>query len=119
MKTIEEIEKGLPTSYKTVLYGLRENNWDVISIDDDNSDWALDHKWIIQSTRENKGFILVLYFFKYEGLYDETDCVIATQENEAEPSPYYGDISIDFDRKHFQKQFDQFLISIHKLRIST
>jgi len=60
MVRIEEIEKQLPVKRKTLLTRLRENNWKVVNVDGDYSDWALDEKWLIESVRENKGFRLIL-----------------------------------------------------------
>ena len=52
MKRIEQIENRLPEKRKALLHCLRANNWTVVGIDDSESDWALDEKWLIESTRE-------------------------------------------------------------------
>ena len=60
MKQIIELEKQLEPKRKSVLYALRDNNWDVTGVENEFSDWALDEKWFIESTRENKGYSLTL-----------------------------------------------------------
>jgi len=78
MKHIEHIEKQLPDKRKALLHSLREHNWNVVGIDDENSDWALDEKWLIESTREHKGAGLTLWMFKHDGIHDGMDRVVAT-----------------------------------------
>ena len=71
MKQIEQIEKHLPAKRKALLHRLREHCWKVIGIDDTGSDWALEEKWLIESTRESRGATLTLWFFKHDGRYEE------------------------------------------------
>lgn len=117
MKKIEHIEKQLPPKRKELLYAIRENNWEVIEINDEYSDWAYDEKWIVQSTRENFGFLIQLWFFKYNGIYDGMDRVVATNIDSEEPNAYCGVPAIEFDGKKFELQLSYFLNQIHNLRI--
>ena len=119
MKKIETIEKYLPPKRKDLLYALRENNWEVIEIKDAHSDWAYDQQWIIKSTRENKGFTLLLWFFKYDGRYDGMNRVAATPFNASQPNAYVGDEpSIEFDGRKFEPQLASFIKLIHEIRRS-
>ncbi len=118
MKKIENIETHLSTKRRTLFLELCENNWKVVEINADNSDWCYDEKWIVESTRESKGFKIQLWFFKYEGLYDGVDRVECTKIDSEKPNPYGGDadFSIWFDGRNFEKQLKLFLENIHKLR---
>src|SRR5690349_4099718 len=102
MKQIEQIEKHLPEKRKALLHCLRANNWKVVGIDDTESDWALDEEWLIESTRENKRAALILLMFKYEGLHDGMDRVVATPRNASQPSAYGSSPSIEFDSGRFE-----------------
>ncbi len=117
MKHIGQIEKHLPGKRKALLQCLRANNWRVVGIDDTESDWALDEKWLIESTRENKGAALTLWMFKYDGLYDGMDRVVATLRDASLPSAYGGSPSIEFDSRQFEQQLDVFMASLHEYRI--
>ena len=121
LKQIEDIEKHLPSKRKALLYSLRENNWEVVRIDDEGSDWGYDQKWVIESTRENKGFIMELWFFKYDGLYDGMDRVVATPYNAEQPHIYSDgtELSIEFDGRKFEKQLSTFIDLIHQTRLTT
>ncbi|MFO1045365.1 MAG: hypothetical protein U0941_26600 [Planctomycetaceae bacterium] len=59
MTPIEQVENRLPEKRKALLHHLRANDWNVVSVDDTESDWALNEKWQIESTRENKGATLI------------------------------------------------------------
>lgn len=118
MNKITVIEKSLASKRRSLLYCLRENNWDVIEINDDYADWAYDEKWVIESTRENKGFTLQLWFFKCEGIHDGMDRVVATLVNEEQPNAYSGEPSIDFDGRKFEPQLSSFMNSIQNFRLS-
>ena len=83
MKQIEQIEKHLPEKRKALLRCLRENDWRVIGVDDADSDWALEEKWLIESTRENRGAAVTLWFFKHDGRYDGFDRVVAAPRRAA------------------------------------
>lgn len=119
MKHIEQIEKHLPEKRKALLRCLRTNNWEVVGIDDTESDWALDEKWLIESTRENKGATLTLWMFKYDGLYDGMDRVVATPRDASQPNAYGGAPSIEFDSRRFEKQLEAFMASLHLYRIGS
>lgn len=117
MKRIEQIEKHLPAKQKALLHCLRENGWEVVGVDDTESDWALGDKWLIESTRENKGASLTLWMFKYDGLHDGMDRVVATARHAPEPNAYGGTPAIEFDMKRFEKQLDAFMAALHEYRI--
>lgn len=121
MKNIEHIERQLPSKHKELLYSLRENNWNVIEVNDEYSDcschWAYEHKWVVASTRENFGFLIQLWFFKYNGIFDGFDCVVATTLDITDPDPYCGSPRIEFEGKKFELQLRYFLNQIHNLRI--
>ena len=117
MVRIEEIEKQLPVKRKTLLIRLRENHWKVVNVDSDYSDWALDDKWLIESVRENKGFRLILWFFKYDGKHDGMDRVVATLVKSGQPDAYGGQPSIEFDGRKFERQLKIFMEALHSLRI--
>lgn len=117
MKHIESIEKHLPDGRKALLHCLRAHNWEVVGIDDTESDWALDEKWLIESTRENKGAALTLWMFKYDGLHDGLDRVVATPRDAPQPSAYGATPSIEFDSRRFEKQLEAFMASLHEYRI--
>ncbi len=118
MKRIEHIEKQLPDKRKALLHSLREHNWKVVGIDDADSDWALDEKWLIESTRENKGVGLTLWMFKYDGIHDGMDRVVATARDAPEPIAYGGTPSIEFDARKFERQLDVFVTSLHEYRVN-
>src|SRR5262249_39623132 len=117
MKRIEQLEKPLPDKRKALLHRLRAHDWEVIAVDDEDSDRALDEKWLIESTRENKGAALALWFFKYDGLYDGMDRVVAAPPEAPQPSAYGGTPSIEFDLRGFEKRLDAFMASLHCYRI--
>jgi len=117
MKHIEQIEKHLPEKRKALLLCLRANNWKVVGIDDTESDWALDEKWLIESTRENKGAALTLWMFKFDGLHDGMDRVVATPRDASQPSAYGGTPSIEFDSRRFERQLEAFMALLHEYRI--
>lgn len=117
MKPIEQIEKHLPEKRKALLHCLRANNWKVIGIDDTESDWVLDEKWLIESTRENKGAALTLWMFRYDGLHDGMNRVVATAPDASQPSAYGGTLAIEFDSRRFEKQLEAFMASLHEYRI--
>ena len=117
MKNIEQIEKHLPEKRKALLHCLRANNWKVVAIDDAESDWAFDEKWLIESTRENKGAALTLWMFKHDGLHDGMDRVVATPRDASQPCAYGGTPSIEFDSRRVEKQLDVFMASLHEYRI--
>ncbi len=117
MKYITDIEKNLPPKRKTLLYNLRKNNWEVVKISNDFSDWIYDEKWIVESTRENKGFQIQLWFFKHNGLHDGVDNVQFTKIDDEMPNPYgERENSIYFDGRKFEYQLGSFLENIHILR---
>lgn len=116
MKRIEQIEKHLTEKRKALLHCLRANNWKVVGVDDTDSDWVLDEKWLIESTRENKGAALTLWMFKYDGLHDGTDRVVATPRQASEPNSYGGTPAIDFDTRKFERQLDSFMVALHEFR---
>ena len=118
MRKIEIIEKHLPSKRKELLYYLRENNWKVVEINDEYSDWAYDEKWIVESTRENYGFLIQLWFFKYNGIYDGMDRVVATKIDSTQPHAYCGTPSVEFDGRKFEAQLFYFLQQIHDLRLN-
>lgn len=118
MNCIEHIEKQLPEKRKALLHSLREHNWKVVGIDDADPDWALDQKWLIESTRENKGAGLTLWMFKSDGIHDGMDRVLATVRDAPEPNAYGGTPSIEFDAGKFESQLDVFMTSLHKYRVN-
>lgn len=111
MKRIEDIEKHLPQKRRALLHCLREHNWEVVGVDDEDSDWALDEKWQIESTRESKGAAVALWFFKHDGNYDGLDRVVATPRDSEEPNAYSGEPAIEFDLRMFERRAD-----LHQLR---
>lgn len=118
MKKIEHIEKHLPQKRKTLLYCLRENYWDVVDVVNEGSSWAFEEKWLVGSTRENKGVSLALWFFRHDGESDGMNRVVATLENSPEPHCYGGDVSIEFDSRKFETQLEIFLSNLHRFRIN-
>ncbi|MDA7493006.1 hypothetical protein N8510_02805 [bacterium] len=118
MKRIEHIEKQLPDKRKALLRSLREHNWKVVEIDDANSDWALDQKWLIESTRENKGGALTLWMFKYDGIHDSMDTVVATARDARAPNAFGGTPSIAFNARKFEGQLDVFMTALHMHRVN-
>ncbi len=116
MKNNEKKEKHLPQKRKALLHRLRENNWMLVGIDDSDSDWALDEKWLIESTCESKGLALTLWMFKHDGLHDGMDRVVATPCGASEPNPYGGTPAIEFDSGRFEKQLDCFMDALHEYR---
>ena len=118
MKRIEHIEKHLPDKRKALLHSLREHNWKVVGIDDSDSGCALDEKWLIESTRENKGAALSLWMFKYDGVHDGMDRVVAIPRDVPEPNAYGGTPSIEFDARRFEKQVEAFMVSLHEYRVN-
>ena len=118
MRQIEQIEKHLPEKRKALLHCLREHDWIVAGIDDEDSDWALDEKWLIESTRENKGAALTLWMFKYDGLHDGLDRVVATPRDRPEPDAYGGTPAIEFDARKFEIQLEPFMTSLNEFRIN-
>ncbi|MBS9768268.1 MAG: hypothetical protein KGV44_12140 [Flavobacteriaceae bacterium] len=118
MKEIEEIEKHLPSKQKSLLFKLRENNWKVVEINDDYSDWCYEKKWIIESVCENKGFQIQLWFFNHGGLYDSVDRVECTKIDTEQPNYYGGneDFTIWFNGRKFEQQLKLFVENIHILR---
>ncbi len=119
MQPIEFIEKHLPDKRKALLQSLRKHNWHVVGIDEANAVWALESKWLIESMREEKGFKLLLWFYKYDGNCDGMDRVVATTLVTSEPSPYSGQPSIEFDLKHFDNQLQSFMSSLNMLRFES
>ncbi len=119
MQPIETIERNLPDKRKSLLRLLRTHNWHVVEFDDAEADWALDSKWLIESTHEEKGYRLWLWFYKYDGKYDGMHRVVATTLDSPEPSPYCGQPSIEFDLKHFDDQLQSFLSSLNTLRFES
>ncbi len=118
MKQIEQIEKHLPAKQKALLYSLRAHNWKVTGIDEGTQDWALEEKWVIESTAENIGFQIALWIFKYNGVHDGLDRVVATTINSPEPDPYGGKITLEFDGRKFESPLKTFMESLHQLRTS-
>ena len=118
MNRIEHIEKQLSDKRKALLHSLREHNWKVVEIDDADSDWALDEKWLIESMRENKGAELTLWMFQSDGIHDGMDRVVATISDAREPNPYGGTPSIEFDTRKFERQLDVFMTSLHNYRVN-
>jgi hypothetical protein len=117
MKRIDQIEKHLPEKRKALLHCLRAHHWEVVGVDDEESDWALDERWLIESTRENRGAALSLWFFRYDGLHDGMDRVVAVLRDAPQPSAYGGTPSIEFDRGGFEKRLEAFMVSLHRYRI--
>jgi hypothetical protein len=117
MKHIEQIERHLPEKRRALLHCLRANNWKVVGVDDTESDWALNEKWLIESTRECKGAVLTLWMFKHDGLHDGIDRVVATPRDALRPSAYGGSPSIEFDSRRFETQLEAFMASLHGYRI--
>lgn len=126
MKTnIKDIEKNLPPKRKSLLYSLRDNNWRVIEVNDEcyhECDWSFDQRWIIESKRENYGFLIHLWFLKYVGIYDGLDNVLATKidvDNTINMiNPYSHDFPVlYFDGNRYEYQLNKFINRIHKLRI--
>jgi hypothetical protein len=118
MKRIEHIEKHLPNKRKALLHCLRAHNWHVVGFEDAESDWALDEKWLIESARENKATSLILWMFKYDGVHDGIDRVVATPRDASQPSAYGGTPSIEFDTRRFETQLEAFMASLHEYRTS-
>ena len=121
LERIEDIEKHLPPKRKVILHCLRANDWNVFEVSDEGTDWALDQKWLIESTRQNKGATLVLWWFEYNGEYDGMDRVVATLPDASVPSPYAGGddlVSLDLDSGRFQQTLKLFMTSLHELRIN-
>jgi hypothetical protein len=118
MHQIENNEKHMPAKRKSLLIKLREHNWKVLGVDDKDSDWALDEKWLIESTKENQGFTLELWLFKYDGKHDGMDRVVAKTVDSPDPGPYSGTPSIELDGRKFEKQLKLFMESLHKFRIN-
>ena len=110
-------EKHLPDKRKALLHSLREQNWKVVGVDDADSDWAYEEKWLIESIRQNKGAQLVLWFFKYDGIHDGLDRVVATLPDASQPSAYGSTPAIEFDTRKFEKQLGEFMSSLHEYRI--
>ncbi len=119
MKHIEQIEKHLPEKRKALLRYLTTDSWEVVGIDDTESDWALDEKWLIRSTRENKGVALTLWMFKYAGLHDGMDRVVATPRDALQPSAYTAALSIEFDSGRFEIQLEAFMAALNQYRIGS
>jgi len=117
MKPLDD-EKHFPAKRKALLHRLREHNWDVIGVDDSEADWALDVKWVIESSRENKGSTLTLWFFKYDGLHDGMNRVVVTRPDDSQPNAYGGEPSLDFDSKRFEMQLQALMTSLNTYRIS-
>ncbi|KZN54473.1 hypothetical protein N474_01780 [Pseudoalteromonas luteoviolacea CPMOR-2] len=113
------IEKQLSTNATRMLYALRDANWEVLVVDQDFSDWDLCQKWEIASARENKGFVLVLWFFKYEGKFDGMDRVIVSGIGDKKPSAYETSTVLDLDGNQFDKLLDTFMDALHSLRIAS
>ena len=118
MKHIDQIEKHLPDKRKALLHSLREHNWKVVGVDDAESDWALDEKWLIESKRENKGVGLTLWMFRFDGIHDGMNRVVETPRDVAEPSAYSGTPAIEFDARKFDRQLDCFMDALHEYRMS-
>jgi hypothetical protein len=117
MKRIDQIEKHLPDKCKALLHCLRAHDWQVVGVDDEESDWALAERWLIESTRENRGAALSLWFFRYDGLHDGMDRVVAAPCEAQQPSAYGGTPSIEFDRRGFEKRLEVFMASLHWYRV--
>jgi hypothetical protein len=118
MKPIDEIGKHLPQKRKALLHCLRKHNWEVTGVDDSQADWALDVKWMIESTRESKGAKLTLWFFKYDGVHDGMNRVVATPRDASQPRAYGGEPSLDFDARGFEAQLQTLMTSLHTYRIN-
>lgn len=119
LKSIEDIEKQLPAKRKAFLLALRSNDWKVVAISCEEADWAFDEKWIIESTRQRKGFSLQLWFFKYNGEFDGMDRVVVTSAKAEQPNSYGAtEPSVEFDGLKFEQQLTAFINAIHNLRIS-
>ena len=119
MTPIEQVENRLPEKRKALLHHLRANDWNVVSVDDTESDWALNEKWLIESSRENKGATLTLWFFKYDGVHDGIDRVVATSFEASKPNAYGGTPSIEFDARQFERQLDCFIEALHDFRTNS
>jgi len=117
MRPIEDIEKTLSDKRKTLLHRLREHNWKVVGFDDSDADWTLDQTWLIESTREGAGTALTLWLFKYDGIHDGMDRVVATPNGIQRPAPYTGEPALEFDTRRFEAQLADFIHAIHELRI--
>jgi hypothetical protein len=114
---IEQVEKHLIEKRKSLLQCLLANNWRVVGIDGDTeSDWAVAEKWLIESTRENRGAALTLWMFKYAGLHDGIDRVVATPRQASQPNAYGGAPAIEFDARKFERQLDCFMEALHEFR---
>jgi hypothetical protein len=116
MKTFDE--KHLPQNRKALLHCLRTHGWEVTGVDESEAEWALDVKWMIESTRENKGATLTLWLFKYDGAEDGMNRVVATPPDASQPNAYSGEPSVDFNARRFQVQLQLFMTSLHAYRIS-
>ncbi|WP_196161547.1 hypothetical protein [Reinekea sp. G2M2-21] len=114
---IEDIERNLEGNKKLLLYLLRENDWEVVGVENEFSDWALDQIWTIASTRQNKGFEIVLHFNKFNGVHDGMNRVVALTDIEIDVNSYGGEPSLEFDGSEFNRNLHGFVSAIHNLRI--
>ena len=117
MKSLDE--KHLAQNRKALLHSLRTHGWEVTGVEDSEADWALDVKWIVESTRENKGATLTLWFFKYDGADDGMNRVVATLPDASQPNAYTGEPSVNFNMRRFQVQLQPFMNSLHAYRINS
>lgn len=117
MKPIESVEKHLPQQRKVLLHSLRSQGWEVMWTDDSDASWSLQEKWSIESTRENRGIALSLWFSKNDHIYEEEDEATATPAGQklGELTPI---ASVSFRRKQFDKQLILFMEAIHQYRIT-
>ena len=118
MCTIEEIEGDLQAHRRAVLMRLRKEDWSVVEVRD-FTDIAGDQTWVIESDTRGKGIRLILWFYRYDGVHDGYNCVIASLPTEPEPGPWGGgDVSIQFAGRRFEKQLDEFMAGIDWARCS-
>ena len=115
MTTIEEIEPDLEAHRLAVLMRLREENWRVVEVHD-GIDWANEQSWVVESETRGKGTRLILWFYLYAGSHDGCDNVILSHPIEKQPSPYGGDVSIQFNGRKFEKQLDEFMVELVERR---
>ena len=116
VKIMRDKIKNLSSNQKLLLYALRANNWEVISMENQFSDWYLDKIWIIESQKESWGFKMELEFHRHDGLYDGMDTVVTIQE-EADDSKSYG-AELNFKARKFEVQLKSFINFLHKKRVS-
>jgi hypothetical protein len=95
-----------------------KSDWALVDIQTNHSHWAMDQLWHLESLTFNKGFALYLTLYKYNGILDGMNRVVATTTSSEANGPYGGEPDLNFNGRSFSKNLSSFIDAVHQMRLS-